>query len=140
MIILAVALLAAGYYWSYRFATVRVSHTGHQTLHVAGLSFDYNEVNARRFSRIFGLLLEQRFEQIPETTLDATFSQLWEVERSVYLRRKGQGGILIRYGPEHEKAVRTLLAGDPVTVTYKSKSVPENLFVSCYQITRISKR
>jgi len=140
VIVLVAALLAVGYYWSFRFATVRSSRSGPTTLHVAGLSFDCNEVTGRRFSHFFGPLLEHRFQQSQEIKLDATFSQLRDTTRDVSFKRDGQDGILIRYGPEHEKALRNLRRGDPVTVFYKLKAVPENPFVSCYQMIRISRR
>jgi hypothetical protein len=140
MIVLAAAALAAGYYLSFQLATVRSSGPGHFTLHVAGLSFDYNKVTGRRFSSFYGPLLERRFEQEPEIRLDATFSQLRDAERAVSFKREGRDGIRIRYGAEHEGIVRSLRRGDPVAVAYKLRPLPENPFASYYQMVSISRR
>lgn len=141
MTVLVAAGLLVGYYWSFQLATVRSSGSGHFTLHVAGLSFDYSKVTGRRFSSFYGPLLERRFEQEPEIRVDARFSQLHDAERAVSFKREGLDGIRIRYGPEHEGIVRTLRRGDAVTVTYKLKRLPENPFGGYYyQMIRISKR
>jgi len=141
LVVLVTAALAVGYYWSFRLATVRSSGSGHLTLQVAGLSFDYTEVVGRRFSSFYGPLLERRFEQEPEVRLDATFSQLRDAQHAVSFKREGQDGIRIRYGPEHERTLRNLRRGDPVTVTYKRKPFPENPFGGCYyQMVRIARR
>lgn len=140
MIVLVVAALAAGYYWSFSRATVRSPRPGHFTLHVAGLSFDYNEACGRRFSSFYRPLLQHRFERSEERKLDATFSHLRDTESSASFKREGQDGIRLFYGKDHEGIMRSLRRGDPVAVAYKLKPLPENPFAYDYHIVRISRR
>ena len=132
---LVVGLLGACYYWAYTTSSMGwVSSTKRPVLRIMGLNLDYNEKNGRRFTAVFRPLIEREYRESEPEHVEGTFTGIGS-SGGMHVSRPGKMGILIRFGPEHEAAVKGLDRDTDVKVWYKRKSIPENPFSYHYQLT-----
>lgn len=135
IVILVAGLLGAGYYWAYKTSSMGwVSSTKRPVLRIMGMNLDYTEKNCRRFSAIFRPLIERDYRQSQPELVEGTFTGIGS-SGGMHVSRPGKLGILIRFGPEHEAAIRGMEQDTAVKVWYKRKASPENPFSYHYQLT-----